>query len=95
MDARTVERYRWPMQAERDRVAPAGRPLTDREREVMAYVAAHYRSKAISRLLGTSPKTIDTQIASACRKLGAGDRDEAVRLLLAADALTPIREKPL
>lgn len=73
----------------------AGRPLTDREREVMGYVAAHYRSKAISRLLGTSPKTIDTQIASACRKLGASDRDEAVRRLLALEALQRIGEKPL
>jgi len=44
----------------------------------MAYVASHYRSKAISRAIGTSPKTIDAQIASACRKLGASDRDAAV-----------------
>lgn len=57
----------------------------------MAYVAAHYRSKAIARLIGTQPKTVDAQIASACRKLGARDRAEAVRLLLGDPAL---REKP-
>ena len=78
----------------------AGR-LSEREREVLAYVAAHYRSKAISRLIGTAPKTIDAQIASACRKLGVETRDDAVRLLLEAgvalDRGAPSRvgEKPL
>ncbi|WP_438851108.1 LuxR C-terminal-related transcriptional regulator [Brevundimonas nasdae] len=68
--------------------------LTDREREVMAYVAAHYRSKQIARLTGKAPKTIDAQVASACRKLGVASRDEAVRLLLDEGALQPIGENP-
>lgn len=33
--------------------------LSEREREMMAYVAAHYRSKAIARAFGTAPKTVD------------------------------------
>lgn len=68
--------------------------LSEREREVMAYVAAHYRSKAIARLLGTAPKTVDAQIANACRKLGADSRDEAVRMLLQAGAVQSIGEIP-
>lgn len=78
----------------------AGR-LSEREREVLAYVAAHYRSKAISRLIGTAPKTIDAQIASACRKLGVETRDDAVRMLLEAGvsldrgAVPRMGEKPL
>ncbi|PZO03300.1 MAG: hypothetical protein DCF28_07480 [Alphaproteobacteria bacterium] len=71
------------------------RLLTDREREVMSYVAAHHRSKSISRLLGTAPKTVDAQVANACRKLGAGSRDEAVRMLLAAGVDLAIRGNPL
>lgn len=68
--------------------------LTDREREVMAYVAAHYRSKQIARLTGKAPKTVDAQVASACRKLGVTSRDEAVRLLLDEGALQPMGENP-
>ncbi|WP_332659069.1 helix-turn-helix transcriptional regulator [Brevundimonas sp.] len=68
--------------------------LTGREREVMAYVAAHYRSKMIARLTGKAPKTIDTQIASACRKLGVHNRAEAVRLLLEAGLVPSMGEKP-
>jgi len=68
--------------------------LSEREREVMAYVAAHYRSKAIARLLGTAPKTVDAQIANACRKLGADSRDAAVRMLLQAGAVQSIGEIP-
>lgn len=56
--------------------------LTDREREILAYVARHHQSKAIARKLGTAPKTVDAQISSACRKLGVANRNEAVRLFL-------------
>ena len=56
--------------------------LTERERQVLAYVAAHHQSKSIARMLGTAPKTVDAQISSACRKLGVANRNEAVRLLL-------------
>lgn len=68
--------------------------LTDREREVMAYVAAHYRSKQIARLTGKAPKTIDAQVASACKKLGVSSRDEAVRLLIDEGTLQPMGENP-
>lgn len=56
--------------------------LTERERQVLAYVAAHHQSKSIARMLGTAPKTVDAQISSACRKLGVANSNEAVRLLL-------------
>jgi DNA-binding CsgD family transcriptional regulator len=73
---------------------PLSRLLTDREREVMAYVAAHYRSKTIARLTGKTPKTVDAQVSSACRKLGVSSRVEAVRLLLEEGLLEPIGENP-
>lgn len=95
MDGVEPGRYLWFMAFSRAPTVASSRPLTEREREVMAYVAAHYRSKAISRVLGTSPKTIDTQIANACRKLGVTDRAEAVRILIASDCLPRIGENPL
>mgnify|MGYP003576543281 CR=1 FL=1 len=73
---------------------PLSRLLTDREREVMAYVAAHYRSKTIARLTGKTPKTVDAQVSSACRKLGVSSRVEAVRLLLEEGLLESIGENP-
>ena len=69
--------------------------LSEREREVMAYVAAHYQSKAIARLLGTAPKTVDAQIANACKKLGAENRNEAVRKLIGAGVRLDIGDHPL
>ncbi|WP_288758527.1 helix-turn-helix transcriptional regulator [uncultured Brevundimonas sp.] len=72
---------------------PLSRLLTEREREVMAYVAAHHRSKTIARLTGKTPKTVDAQVASACRKLGVSSRVDAVRLLL-EEGLDPMGENP-
>nr|WP_314437060.1 helix-turn-helix transcriptional regulator [uncultured Brevundimonas sp.] len=77
-----------------DQKPGASNLLTEREREVMAYVAAHYRSKQIARLTGKAPKTVDAQVASACRKLGVTSRDEAVRLLLDEGLLQPMGENP-
>lgn len=68
--------------------------LSEREREVMSYVAAHYRSKAIARIFGTAPKTVDRQISSACRKLGVERRGEAVRLLIEAGLSLDMGVKP-
>jgi DNA-binding CsgD family transcriptional regulator len=79
-----------PLQTPQDR--PLSRLLTEREREVMAYVAAHHRSKTIARLTGKTPKTVDAQVASACRKLGVSSRVEAVRLLLDEGLLAPMGE---
>ena len=61
----------------------------------MAYVAAHYRSKAIARLIGTAPKTVDAQIANACRKLGVENRADAVRKLREVGVNLDMGEMPL
>ena len=76
-----------------DNEANMGR-LTEREREILAYVAAHHRSKAIARKLGTAPKTVDTQISNACRKLGVANRNEAVRLLLESQGRHGMGDNP-
>ncbi|MBD3813963.1 MAG: helix-turn-helix transcriptional regulator, partial [Betaproteobacteria bacterium] len=81
-----------PSQLPPDR--PLSRLLTEREREVMAYVAAHHRSKTIARLTGKTPKTVDAQVASACRKLGVSSRVDAVRLLLEEGPLETLGENP-
>jgi len=59
--------------------------LTDRELQCLRGVAEHKRSKTIAVELGLAPKTVDTYIASATRKLGVTDRDTAVRVLLESD----------
>jgi len=56
--------------------------LTSRELQCLRGVFEHKRSKVIAEELGLSPKTVDTYIASATKKLGATDRDTAVRVIL-------------
>jgi len=60
----------------------------------MVLVAQHLRTKQIARKFGTSPDTVDRQIASACRKLGVADRDAAIRLLLAEGGLSAMPDFP-
>jgi DNA-binding CsgD family transcriptional regulator len=56
---------------------PPGR-LTDREREVLEWVAAGVSNKGIARRLGVSPNTVKFHIATLLAKLGASTRAEAV-----------------
>jgi len=50
--------------------------LTPRELEVARAAAARERAKEIAARLGTSPRTVETQLQSAFRKLGVSSRDE-------------------
>jgi DNA-binding CsgD family transcriptional regulator len=63
--------------------------LTQSERECLRMVAQHMRSKEIARSRGTSPYTVNRQIESACKKLGAASRQDAARMWLAVEADGP------
>ena len=54
------------------------RRLTEREREVLEWVAAGVSNKGIARRLGLSPNTVKFHIAALLAKLGAATRAEAV-----------------
>lgn len=60
--------------------------LAPRERECLRGVAQHKRTSQIAFELELRPKTVDTYIASAFRKLGVSDRDSAARMLIAYEA---------
>lgn len=57
---------------------PDGCPLTNTEFEVMALVAEGKTGKTIALMLERSNSTIRTQVLSACRRLGAETRVQAV-----------------
>jgi DNA-binding CsgD family transcriptional regulator len=63
--------------------------LTQSERECLRMVAQHMRSKEIARTRGTSPFTVNRQIESACKKLGAATRQDAARMWLAVEGDWP------
>ena len=62
---------------------PAGGGLTDREEEVVRYLAKGYTNKEIAIQLDISVKTVDTHKARAMLKLGLRSRAEIVRFALA------------
>lgn len=55
--------------------------LTERERECVALVARHWRTRQIAGRLALSPDTVDEYVSRAARKIGARDRADAARLL--------------
>jgi DNA-binding CsgD family transcriptional regulator len=66
--------------AEEGRPAPealADRSLTEREREVLALVAAGRTNRDIARALFIQPRTVEKHIENICRKLGASNRAAA------------------
>lgn len=56
----------------------AGKPLSERESEVLRLVARGYSNKEIAAQLDANIKTIETQKASAMRKLNISGRNEIV-----------------
>jgi DNA-binding CsgD family transcriptional regulator len=60
-----------------DRIAQ----LTEQQRRCLRLVFAHLTSKEISPHLGMEPASVDQQIKSAVRVLGASDRRAAARML--------------
>jgi DNA-binding CsgD family transcriptional regulator len=63
--------------------------LTQSERECLRMVAQHMRSKEIARSRGTSPYTVNRQIESACKKLGAATRQDAARIWISVEGEPP------
>jgi DNA-binding CsgD family transcriptional regulator len=59
-------------------VPPRGeRPLTQREREVVALVADGLTNKVIARRLGISEGTVKAHLGSAFRRIGVSGRTQA------------------
>jgi DNA-binding NarL/FixJ family response regulator len=56
-------------------------PLTDAERRVLALVGQGLSDADIGARLGSSRRTVQSQVASAQRKLGAANRQHAWRLM--------------
>ena len=55
-----------------------GRPLTSREREILALVASGTSNKGVARALSVSANTVKFHLAAVFDKLNAGTRAEAV-----------------
>jgi DNA-binding NarL/FixJ family response regulator len=67
-----------PLQEERDRFLK----LTERERDVLKYIAQGYSAPEIGEKLFISPKTVDTYKQRISDKLGLAHRSEYVRFAL-------------
>jgi DNA-binding NarL/FixJ family response regulator len=63
-------------------MGPLMTPLSNRELEVLKYVAEGNPNKRIAGTLNTSEQTIKNHITSIMRKLNANDRTHAVALAL-------------
>jgi DNA-binding CsgD family transcriptional regulator len=59
--------------------ARKGDPLTPRELEILALLAAGHSSDAIGEHLGIATGTVKTHLASVYRKIGAANRVQAAR----------------
>jgi DNA-binding NarL/FixJ family response regulator len=70
---------------------PALDSLTDREREVMALVAAGLSNDEIAERLVVSPATAKTHVSRAMGKLGARDRAQLVVFAYESGLVTPSR----
>jgi FixJ family two-component response regulator len=60
---------------------PGREPLTRRERDVLAQIAAGASSKEAGRALGISPRTIEVHRARIMEKLGAKNAADLVRIV--------------
>ncbi len=66
------------------RARPATADISEREREILALVAAGHANKVIALRLGISHKTVRNTLSAACRKIGATDRTQAALWALRA-----------
>lgn len=59
--------------------------LSERERQVMAYVVAGHWNKLIAYEMGIAPSTVRVLLTRAMAKLGARSRDEAIAIMRRAE----------
>jgi DNA-binding NarL/FixJ family response regulator len=64
------------------------RRLSGREREVLAHFAQGRSTKSVARILGISPRTIETYSAVIVQKLRARNRIHAIAIALRTGILT-------
>jgi len=60
--------------------------LTAREREVIRLASAGASNKEIAFQMGVRPPTVRVLLWRACRKVGAADRDELIRMFTSSSA---------
>lgn len=58
--------------------APQFTPLSERERQCLILLAQGRRVQDLADEMGTTAKTVEKQIASARKKLGAATREHAI-----------------
>jgi DNA-binding CsgD family transcriptional regulator len=66
---------------------PARTRMTERESEILAWVAAGKSDWAIGRILNISGKTVNFHVENAKRKLGVGTRVQAVIAAMRGDLI--------
>ena len=64
-------------------------PLTNRETEILNYIAEGNSNKVIAHILGISEQTIKNHVSAILRKLNANDRAHAVALALHSGWISP------
>jgi LuxR family transcriptional regulator, quorum-sensing system regulator BjaR1 len=65
------------------------RKLTPRQREVIAWTASGKSAWEIGVIIGVTQRTVEEHIATACRKLGATNRTQAVALSIREGLIAP------
>ena len=68
---------------------PARGTVTERERQILRWVREGKNNQQIGEVLGISPLTVKNHIQKILRKLGAGNRAQAVAQALAQDLIDP------
>jgi two-component system response regulator FixJ len=81
MGEKIVPQPRGKMEAEACRLVQA---LTGREREVLFWLSRGASNKAVARLLGISPRTVETHRSNLMRKLNTKAIASAVRIAIYA-----------
>ena len=74
--------------------APARGDVTERERQILRWVREGKSNQQIAEVLGISPLTVKNHIQKILRKLGAGNRAQAVAQALARN-LIDAAERPI
>jgi DNA-binding NarL/FixJ family response regulator len=69
-------------------------PLTQRETQILNYVADGNTNKQIAHYLGISEQTIKSHVSAILRKLNANDRAHAVALAIRNGWISTLRQQP-